>query len=66
MQAKSQLRTIEMAYFLLLNVLIVPTYVLERRKHLGKPRRVKREAETLLEAAERWLGGIIDELVPLY
>ena len=66
MQAKRRLRTVEMAYFLLLNVLIVPTYVLERRRYLGKPRRVKREAETLLEAAERWLGGIIDELVPLY
>ena len=65
-QAKVRLRRWELAYFLLLNVLIVPTYVLRRRKYLGKPAPVKREAETVLEAAERWLGGIIDELVPLY
>ena len=66
MQAKVRLRRWELAYFLLLNVIIVPTYVLHRRKYLGRPGPVKREAETVLEAAERWLGGVIDELVPLY
>jgi len=52
--------------YFLINVIIVPTYVLHRRKYLGRPGPVKREAETVLEAAKRWLGGVIDELVPLY